>query len=222
MSDAQIKAALFDLDGTLLDSIEGILSSFAHVLTKYVPTKHYSRHELIMKIGEPVPVQMLSFCDGDEKIAAQMVVDYRAHNQAMLPRIPLYPRVKETLAALRQRGYRVGIVTSKNTRSTGISLDVHGLSPFLDLLLTADDTPKHKPDPMPLLVAAERLGCRPSELVYVGDSVHDIRCAQGAGAIDVAALWGPFQRADLAALRPRYLLETLPDVLTIDLLSSRG
>lgn len=217
-----VKAVLFDLDGTLLDSIECILASFRHVLDKHAPAKRYSRTELIMMIGEPVPAQMLAFSDGNQAIVGQMVDDYRAHNQASLPDVPLYPAVKETLAELKRRGFVVGLVTSKGSKSLAVSFERHGLAPYFDLVMTADDTSRHKPDPMPLVVASERLGLAPASVVYVGDSVHDLRCAQGAGAVDVAALWGPFERATLAALRPRHMIETLPELLGLPMLAYRG
>lgn len=214
-----IKAVLFDLDGTLLDSIDGILSSFGHVLKRHVPHKNYTRQELIMTIGEPLAVQMRSFADQDEAMALRMVDDYRVHNLALLPNIPLYPEVHETILALRARGFKTGLVTSKGRDSASISLDGHGLRPLFDLVMTADDTSKHKPDPMPLVVAAQRLGLEPSAMVYVGDSVHDLRCAQAAGSVDIAALWGPFLREDLAALQPQYMIESLPELLALPLLA---
>ena len=210
-----IAAMLFDLDGTLLDSIEGILGSFRHALARHLPQKTFTRAELVLTIGEPLPVQMLAFADGDQAMATRLVDDYRAHNAAFLKGFPLYPGVHETLAGLRQRGFPVGIVTSKYRASADVSLNAHGLHPKFDLVITADDSTKHKPDPMPLFVAAERLGISPSEIAYLGDSVHDLNCANAAGAMAIAALWGPFVRGDLLKLAPAYALESLRELLAI-------
>lgn len=208
-----IRAVLFDLDGTLLDSISGILASFRHVLGRHRPARVYTDRELIMVIGEPVAKQMLDFAGGDAALAERMVADYRDHNLRVLPTMPLYPDVVSTLAAIRARGQKIGVVTSKSALSAGVSLKGHGLGSMLDLLLTCDDTSKHKPDPEPLLEAGRRLGLRSAEIAYVGDSVHDIRCALAAGCLAVAALWGPFEAQALISLGPRLTAQSLPELL---------
>jgi len=214
-----LQAILFDLDGTLLESIGGILASFEHVLTRFLPHKSFTQQELVMTIGEPIETQMLQFSGGDQELAPLMAAAYREHNRSILPQMGLYPGAQAALVELGRRGFKVGIVTSKSRGSTQISLDVHGLAPLLDLLLTADDTPRHKPDPMPLRVACEQLGLAATEIAYVGDSVHDIRCALGAGALAIAALWGPFPPATLAALGPGHMVESFEQLLMLPELS---
>ncbi len=214
----KIRAVLFDLDGTLLDSIEDILNSFRHVLERHVPHKSYSRDDLVRLIGEPVVTQMRYFVDGNVTLADVMVDDYRSHNRARLPDVPLFPLVRETLVELKRRGFITGLVTSKQRGSTMISIDKHRLGGHFDLIVTSDDTTKHKPDPTPLFHAAEKLSIKPTEIVYVGDSVHDIRCALGAGAVAIAALWGPFLRTDLEALRPHHLCDSLAALQALPLL----
>jgi pyrophosphatase PpaX len=209
-----VKAILFDLDGTLLDSIPGILASFDHVLARHLPEKTVTRRQQVMMIGEPLEKQMCDFTGGDTALALQMTVDYREHNRGILPTMSLYPGARETVAALRARGQRTGVVTSKQRQSAMLSLDGHGLTPLLDLIMTTDDTVRHKPDPEPLVVACRRLGFRPAEVAYVGDSVYDVRCALGAGCLAVAALWGPFERDALAALGPQIMAESLAELLS--------
>lgn len=214
----KIRAVLFDLDGTLLDSIDEILRSFRHVLERHVPHKSYTRDDLVRLIGEPVVTQMQYFADGDVQLADVMVADYRSHNRARLPDVPLFPSVRETLVELKKRGFMTGLVTSKQRASTMISIDKHALHSYFDLIVTSDDTAKHKPDPTPLQHAAERLGVATAEIVYVGDSVHDVRCALAAGSVAVAALWGPFLRSDLEALRPHHLCDSLTALQALPLL----
>jgi pyrophosphatase PpaX len=213
---------LFDLDGTLLDSIEGIVASFRHALDQFLPHRSFTRRQLIMTIGEPLPAQMLQFAEGDQKVADQLVESYRAHNTALIPGFPLYPGVPVVLDELRRRGFVLGLVTSKYRRSAAISLDGHDLSRRFDLVMTADDTPRHKPDPMPLLSAAERLGLSTDHMAYVGDSVHDLHCANGAGCMPVAALWGPFDPADLMRLEPAYAVRSVDELLAVPEFSAPG
>jgi pyrophosphatase PpaX len=213
------KAVLFDLDGTLLDSIPGIVASFRHALERHLPERLFTDRELIATIGEPLPTQMLQFAAGDAAIAAAMADDYRTHNAGLIPTFPLFPDVHAALDELRGRGFVTGLVTSKYRPSAAISLESHGLLAKFDLIMTADDTPRHKPDPMPLVVAAERLGIETGAIYYVGDSVHDLRCANAAGCPAIAALWGPFAEADLRALKPAYAVRSLREMLAIQALA---
>ena len=94
MTVPSYRAVLFDLDGTLLDSIDGIVASFRHVLGRFRPGADYTRDELVAVIGEPVPVQMRRFAGDEPELAAAMVEAYRAHNGAALPGLPLFaPRL---------------------------------------------------------------------------------------------------------------------------------
>lgn len=213
MNQPSTKAVLFDLDGTLLNSIDGILQSFAHTLDTHLPGHGIDRMTMIRKIGEPLLSQMLQFSNGNATLAPRMVETYRRHNLAILPTFALYPGVHDTLMALRARRLITGLVTSKVRESTAISLKAHALEPLFDLILTADDTTAHKPHPEPLLEAARRLGLPPAAILYVGDSTHDIRCALGAGARMAAALWGPFAHEELLALQPHHALRDLTALL---------
>jgi pyrophosphatase PpaX len=168
-----------------------------------------------MVIGEPIAKQMLGFAGGDQALANRMVDAYRAHNGEILPTMPLYAGVRETLIAIKARGQTVGLVTSKGRGAANISLDGHAIAPHFDLVMASDDTKKHKPDPEPLLEAARRLGIPPESIAYVGDSVHDIRCALGAGCLAVAALWGPFEVETLLALKPHHAVKSLADLVEL-------
>lgn len=213
-----LRSVLFDLDGTIIDSIDGIISSFEYALARYLPQKSFTRQQLIMKIGEPLQVQMLQFADGDAATAMLMVNAYREHNHRILKNFPMYPSVHETLDELSIRGFRLGLVTSKSRASAMVSLEQHDLLRRLPLVLTADDTQRHKPDPMPLVVAAQHLQMAPHEIAYVGDSIHDLSCANAAGCVAIAALWGPFDPEDLKRYFPRYLVPTFADLLGLDCL----
>jgi pyrophosphatase PpaX len=144
---------------------------------------------------------------GDHTKVEIMVKDYREHNRALIDAMPLFPYCFEVVSELKRAGIKVGLVTSKNRHSTFKSLDLHGLTGLLDVVITKDDTEKHKPDPEPLIVATSLLGVHPSQTAYVGDSVYDIQCAKAAGCLDIAALWGAFDRELLLGAGPTHWVE---------------
>jgi pyrophosphatase PpaX len=209
------RAVLFDLDGTLVDSLDLILESFRHTMRAHFG-KAPSDQMWLKTLGTPLRAQFREVADTDEKV--QSLIDtYIEHNHREHERlIRPYDGVNETLLALRARGLRLGVVTSKALRGTELSLAACGLEPdWFEVVVTSDEPVPHKPDPAPLNLALERLGEGPESAAYVGDSVWDIRAGRAAGMRTAAALWGPFSPIELAAEKPDLMLEEIGQLLDI-------
>jgi pyrophosphatase PpaX len=204
---AEVDCVLFDLDGTLVDTIELILCSFRHA-TEQVLGEALPDEVVLADVGVPLATQMRSF---SEEHTDELLRVYREHNAVHHDDlIREYPGVEDVLRELRARGYKLGVVTSKLNHMACRGLDCFDLKPFVDVVIGADDVEIHKPDPHPLLVAAERLGSAPERCVYVGDAPPDIQAAKGAGMVSIAALWG-------AAHSDERLLDENPDVALSDI-----
>lgn len=184
-----VAAVLFDLDGTLIDTVELIRLSFRHatstVLGEAIPD------ELTMAgVGRPLLRQFGDLAPGHEE---ELLRVYRAFNTAHHDELArAYPGTREALALLKDRGFRMGVVTSKGRASAEHGLSAFGLSEFFEVIVTADDVPVHKPDPYPLRYAALSMHVDLGYCVYLGDSPHDMLAAVAGGAVAVAALWGAF------------------------------
>ncbi|MHB9089944.1 MAG: HAD-IA family hydrolase [Chloroflexota bacterium] len=151
-----------------------------------------------------------------EALLARLVAVYREYNLRLHDAlIRSFPGVEETVPELRRRGYMLGVVTSKGRHTTTLSLARYDLAPCMRTVVTLEDTTMHKPNPEPVLKALANLGLPPQVALFVGDSVHDLAAGRAAGVRTGAALWGPFPRADLAAIQPDYLLESISDLLTL-------
>lgn len=196
---SRVQCILFDLDGTLVDTVELILSS-ARYATAQVLGEALPDDVLKHDIGMPLKAQMESYAPGrsDELLAV-----YRAHNAEVHDElIREYPGVEQALEALQRAGYRMGIVTSKSRPVAQRGLDHFGLGRFFDAVVGFEDTEIHKPQAAPVVEGARRLGVSAGSCAYVGDSPHDMAAGNAAGALTVAALWGPF---------PERVLEPGPD-----------
>ena len=196
-------ALLFDLDGTLVDSIELILSSFRYTFRQHVgevpPDSKW-----IAGLGTPLFTQLKEFTQ-DDALARAMIATYRqyqlAHHDEFMRS---YEGVTEAMAELRARGHTTAVVTSKMSDLAIRALDFTGLRDTIDLVIGMEDTERHKPDPEPVRVALAKLGRAANEAVFLGDSPHDIASGNAAGVITVAAQWGPFSRQELDAAKPGY------------------
>lgn len=204
---------LFDLDGTLLDSVGLILASYRHTAMVHYGTAPDDAVWLA-GLGTPLRTQLRHLSEDPAEIAA-MAETYRNHNltnhDAM---VRPYDGVVEAVLALAARA-ELGLVTSKLRHGALRGLRTAGLEDAFDLVVGADDVERHKPDPAPVLAALERLGADPARTVFVGDSPHDMAAGRGAGVRTAAALWGPFPRAALEPHTPDYFLETPRDLLTL-------
>lgn len=205
------KAILFDLDGTLIDSIELIVWSFQHTTQTHLGTP-LPREEIIPTIGRSLAGELERIAPGD---GAALLATYRTFMFANHDEfVTVYPDIFEMLAAVRDRGIATGIVTSKARISAAPSFERFLLHHEMDSIVTEDDTERHKPHPDPLLHAAALLGLPPAACWYIGDSTHDMIAARAAGMTAIGAAWGPNSAADLASIADA-VAETPADVLAL-------
>jgi len=205
---------LFDLDGTLIDSVDLILQSKTYAFESRGLAAP-SDPEWLRWLGTPLRSTFARYADGDAEvdrfIAAYREFQTEHHDRLLRP----YEGAAEAVAALRAVGHPIGIVTSKSVELSERGLARVGLLDFMDTIVGADSTERHKPDPEPVRVALERLAGTPGRAIFVGDSVHDMYAGNAAGVATVAALWGPFTRQDLLPSTPRYYLDHVRDLPTL-------
>jgi pyrophosphatase PpaX len=210
-----LRTYLFDLDGTLIDSVELIMRTFNHTMMAH-RGESPPREVWLRGLGTPLWDQFSAFCESRQEIDA-MVATYRKYNHenhdAMVQR---YPGLLEAVTTLKTGGKQLGIVTSKMRAGTVRGLGVCGLDGLFDVLVGADDVDKHKPDPTPVLKAMELLGADPATTVFIGDSPHDLASGRSAGVRTAAALWGPFPREWLEPHRPDYWLRQPEDIASLE------
>jgi pyrophosphatase PpaX len=194
------RAILFDLDGTLVDSIPLILASFRHTVAAHGAAP-VDDGRWLTTAGQALRTQLATVARDDAELEAMVATysDYYVTNHD--DHVRAFAGVRDALARLRDRGVVMGIVSGKTRRGIERGLAHTRLGEFFEVLVGADDLPEHKPHPAPLLRAADALGG--TGPIYVGDAPGDMEAARRAGMPAIACLWGPFDRAALAA--DRYL-----------------
>ncbi len=207
-------ALLFDLDGTLIDSIQLLLESMEYAFRAHPHTP--SRDEWVAGIGTPLRTQLAAWCASAAEVE-DLVTRYREYQDRHLEQLTtLYPAALDVLGWARVQGHPTAIVTSKGRGMTTRSLEHVGLSRLFDTVVTFEETTHHKPRPEPVLLALERLGASPDRALFVGDSPHDMHAGRAAGVKTAAALWGPFSRESLSPAAPDFWLTSfgdLPDII---------
>jgi pyrophosphatase PpaX len=205
---AQQTAILFDLDGTLIDSIELILKS-AHFAFEGYSKPAPSDAEWLAGVGTPL-VEMFRQYAKDPADVDGLIARYREYQIPNHDRlVTAYDGVVSTVKRLRAERHPMAVVTSKTEVLARRGIDHVGIGDCFDVVIGCDSTQQHKPHPEPVFVALERLGRAPADAVFVGDSVHDMASGNAAGVTTIAALWGPFSRADLAPSNPGHWLERI-------------
>lgn len=211
---APVQTILFDLDGTLIDSVRLILDSYHHTLATHgLPPR--SDEEWLRGVGTPLSVQFADWKDDPDTLDA-LIATYRAYNLAHHDRmVSVYPGIVDAVTAIRAAGRRTGLVTSKNRQGALRGLTLVRLEATMDVLVCADEVTNPKPHPEPVEKAVALLGANLETTVYVGDSIHDMVSGRAAGVRTAAVLWGPFGRGHLEDAAPDYWLERPADLLTL-------
>lgn len=224
---SQRRVLLFDFDGTLVNTTPLILKSFRATWEKvfgftmddadYIKTFGTLLHTALKELTEQCvaegrirPVEDLT-AKADELLRTYREFNWQWHDETIEP----FDGMDAVVRELKARDYRLGIVSSKLRFGVERGLSLFGMTELFDVIVAADDVTNHKPHPEPLLKALEKFDAMPREAAYIGDSTHDIVAGKAAGLATVAAAWGPFQRHELEALQPDYLLEKPNELLRL-------
>ena len=185
------KLLLFDLDGTLCNTDEMIVQTMSAIYKDYKPTKIRTREELYYFSGPPIRETLKNeFPDYDPDMMYD--VFKRVSKDFYKPYVTGYENEVETLKALKEKGYLLGVVTNKGRPLTLYSLEICHINDLFDVVISADDVNIPKPDPTGILMAIETLGIKNKrDVLYLGDNDIDYETASNAGVDTLLVTWGP-------------------------------
>ena len=211
------RAVLFDVDGTLVNSLDGYRLAAARAVQPLGWSVSREAVRQSLNTGEQfwnlvIPPELR----GDPDLIARLRRDTMAHWPAVLDEcVLLYPGIGSMLARLKSAGVRLGICTASRGESFR-PLERAGLMACFEEIVTARDVTSRKPDPEGLLLCMERMGVRPEETVYVGDSVADVQASRAASMYAIGVLTGAADSSLLSAAGAHRILadlQSLPDLL---------
>lgn len=188
-----MRLAVFDLDGTLVDSLDDLHASVNHALAA-VGLPPRSRAEVGGFVGEGARVLLGKAVGPRTELVEPALAAWRVHYaEHCLDRTRPYPGIEPLLAGA---GRALAVHTNKPGAMARKILDGLGLLPRFAAVVGGDEAPR-KPDPAGLLALMARAGASPAETVFVGDSRHDVETARRAGVAVVAVTWGLGTREEL-------------------------
>jgi pyrophosphatase PpaX len=216
VSAAGWRAILFDLDGTLADTVPLILACYRHTMRVH-GRGELSDERWLATIGRPLHDSLLEFTDDPAERDA-MVETYITYQRTVHDSmVRAFPGAGALVEAFGARGAKLAVVTSKRREMALRTLERCGLGGRFAALVTPEDVRRGKPDPEPVRLALARLslGSSPGAVLFVGDSPYDVAAGRDAGVRTAAATWGPFARARLMDERPDWVVDSLEELLTL-------
>ncbi|CAB9494174.1 phosphoglycolate phosphatase [Alteromonas macleodii] len=218
----EINTFLFDLDGTLVDSVPDLATALNKMLSDYrLPT--YDEHVIRHWVGNGARVLVERGLSGDTKInhnRNQLEVDTALDKFLFYYRTletkstVLYDGVFDTLHALKQRGYTLVLITNKPSEFIEPILSSFSLSSLFSLTIGGDSLAEKKPSALPLLYACEQFTISPSQCVMVGDSKNDILAAKAANIKSIGLTYGYNYGESIATYQPDWVFDNFNDILT--------
>jgi N-acetyl-D-muramate 6-phosphate phosphatase len=213
-----VRAVLFDLDGTLIDSAPDLAGTGNDLrAARGLPPLPYEQFRPMVGAGARgmlgIALQVTPADDGFLALRDEFLGRYE---QRMTQLTQVFDGVRPVLASLAAHGIPWGIVTNKAERFTHPLVVALGLHLGAAAVVCGDTTPHAKPHPAPLLEAARRVGLAPEACAYVGDDLRDVQAGRAAGMTTVAAAWGYLGLGEpIGAWGADHLIESPAELLNL-------
>lgn len=215
----KIKGVIFDLDGTLIDSLETYIQALNQGIQRF-NLAPVSKEELASLLNKAVPLEQIiqqlfptQFKDREERLDCikEIVKAYQKLEQ----NVSLKPGAAQVLSSLKEMGLKVGIVTGRTTSGEQKWLELRRLNidQFIDVVITGADA-ERKPAPEGIIKCAQELGLSTEECVFVGDAQSDIITGKAAGVMTIAISTGVAQEGTLSQERPDAIVDSLAELLS--------
>jgi pyrophosphatase PpaX len=203
---------LFDLDGTLIDTVELIFQCFSYTLRRFGAISA-GREKVILHIGMPLRDQYrVYFAERSDEFFERIMAAHLHYQSRIYPEyLRLFPDVADALERLHGRGCRLGIVSSRRRESSLEYLRELGIGRFFDCVVGPESTSFHKPHPEPVLKALELLGAAAGGTLFTGDSSFDIESGAAAGT-DTAFVRRGHVHVSSLRVAPTYVLDSLQEL----------
>lgn len=186
-----IRAVFFDLDGTLVDSLDDLTDAVNHMLAGFgkAPLTKTGVRALVGK-GARNLVQRALDMESAADIERGLGLFTEFNTNHIADKSMLYPGVREMLENLAARGIRLAIISNKGAALSRLILETLEIDAFFHVICGGDTFPEMKPSPLPLMRVIDGLGIAGSETLMVGDSINDIQAGKQAGIATIGCTWG--------------------------------
>ena len=210
--EKKIDVILYDLDGTIQDSVPLIVESFQKAYEIVLGECTRSEADLKSYIGRPLRD---SFERHDRETSDRLTEAYLEYNMKRMKEgaISLFPGITEGLAKIKSLGYRQGIVTAKRRSSAMVTIELLDIAKYFDTMVFGEDTVRSKPYGDPIVEGAKRLGITDmSRVLYVGDAKSDLLSAKDCGASFALVDWTMMPKDEIGKLGPDHVISSLDEI----------
>lgn len=212
MIKLKIDTLLFDLDGTLVDSVGLIMETLKKTISHYFPSWTGTEADYLRMVGPSLADTFSEFTNDSAQIET-MIQTYRdIYTASEFHYIRIYPGVLETLQYFHEKNYHLAIITTKFYQSAAPSIRHFGLDRFIDIVIALDDVTRPKPDPESVLAAMKHFSSRGA--VMIGDSPSDLLAGQNAGILTGGVDWS-YKQKELLVLKPDFWLKDFRDLIAL-------
>jgi len=207
------RAVIFDLDGTLVDTVEDIANAVNDVLKKFGYPTH-SPEFYKENIGGGINDLINRSLPDDHNVTTESYIESLDffYEERLNKNTKVYPYIYEILETLKAKDISIAVISNKRHPFTVQSVDEY-FAKYIDVTIGSGSDYPLKPDPVSAQFVLSKFNCDPTNSYFVGDTGYDINTAKNAGMISIGVLWGMSDKEKLSAFEPDHLFEKSEDLL---------
>src|SRR3989338_1425550 len=213
-----LKLIIFDLDGTLVDAYQAIISSFNYTMSE-LKAKQQSNSVIRMAVGRGDENLLKPFIN-EKDLKKALIIYRRHHKKALLKDSRLFPGAKKLLRQLKEKGYKLAVASNRPTRFSWVLIRLLGLKKYLDYVLCADRLKQGKPHPEIMNKILRRFSLKPENALYIGDMTVDAQAGRRSKIKTVIVTTGSNTRLEIEKEVPFFIITKimqLPKVIGLPL-----